>query len=231
MGKPSLTITTAKAIINSEYTLIKSHSKYKLPVYFSKLDADLTEGRITVVKLFYRRFMRLKPFISNVKMVKDTYRDYLRYKFVKENYELKRYLAFYPDSMRSETELELLSDIKCNEKVLPMDEMQKTLDFVLKSCSYLPETKHQKWDIARDNTYCRQILKNLLTMQYEKYRSKSYRGIGHDELDVKFSHLKAASIRQTKSSKSDKKKIPLYKVFSDFDTTLVYLNETLGTRL
>ncbi|CAI4656375.1 CBM_collapsed_G0037290.mRNA.1.CDS.1 [Saccharomyces cerevisiae] len=109
--------------------------------------------------------------------------------------------------------------------------MQRTLEFVLKSCSYLPETKVQKWDIARDNTYCRQILKNLLTMQYEKYRSILHRGIGHDELDVKFSHLKTTSSPLTKLNKTEKKKIPLFKVFSDFDTTLIYLNETLGTRL
>ncbi|QHS74716.1 Irc19p [Saccharomyces paradoxus] len=231
MGKPSVTITTAKAIITSEYTLIKSHSKYKLPATFEKLDADLPERRSTVVKLFYRRFMRLKPFVSNVKMVKETYGDYLRYKFIKENYELKRYLVFNPDALRSKTKLELLSNTKCSDKVLPVTEMQRTLEFVLKGCSYLPETKVQKWDIARDNTYCRQILKNLLTTQYEKYRSILQRGIGHDELDVKFSHLKTTSSPLTKLNKSDKKKIPLFKVFSDFDTTLIYLNETLGTRL
>ncbi|CAI4639054.1 ALI_HP2_G0034010.mRNA.1.CDS.1 [Saccharomyces cerevisiae] len=230
MRKPSITITTAKATITPDYTLIKSHSKYQLPSRFQKLDADSPE-RSTVVKLFYRRFMRLKPFISNVKMVKDTYRDYVRYKFMKENYELKRYLVFNPDGLRSKINLELLSNTKCCERILPVTEMQRTLEFVLKSCSYLPETKVQKWDIARDNTYCRQILKNLLTMQYEKYRSILHRGIGHDELDVKFSHLKTTSSPLTKLNKTEKKKIPLFKVFSDFDTTLIYLNETLGTRL
>ncbi|CAD6634899.1 XXYS1_4_G0038540.mRNA.1.CDS.1 [Saccharomyces cerevisiae] len=230
MRKPSISITTAKAIITPDYTLIKAHSKYQLPSCFRKLDADSPE-RTTVVKLFYRRFMRLKPFISNVKMVKDTYRDYVRYKFMKENYELKRYLVFNPDDLRSKIKLELLSNTKCHERILPVTEMQRTLEFVLKSCSYLPETKVQKWDIARDNTYCRQILKNLLTMQYEKYRSILHRGIGHDELDVKFSHLKTTSSPLTKLNKTEKKKIPLFKVFSDFDTTLIYLNETLGTRL
>ncbi|EJT41889.1 IRC19-like protein [Saccharomyces kudriavzevii IFO 1802] len=231
MGKPSVTITTAKAIINSEYTLIKSHSKYKLPTYFKSLDANPSWGRTPVVKMFYRRFMRLKPFVSNVKMVEDTYRDYLRYKFTKENYELKRYLVFNPDGLRSKTKLDLLNNANCSEMVLPVKEMQETLKFVLKSCSYLPETKDLKWDIARDNTYCRQILKNVLTMRYEKYRSALYRGVGHDELDIKFSHLKATSNPLAKLSKNDKKKVPLFKVFSDFDTTLVYLNETLGTRL
>ncbi|AJV65758.1 BMC_2a_G0036190.mRNA.1.CDS.1 [Saccharomyces cerevisiae] len=230
MRKPFITITTAKSIITPDHTLIKSHSKYQLPSRFQKLDADSPE-RSTVVKLFYRRFMRLKPFISNVKMVKDTYRDYVRYKFMKENYELKRYLVFNPDGLRSKIKLELLSNTKCCERILPVTEMQRTLEFVLKSCSYLPETKVQKWDIARDNTYCRQILKNLLTMQYEKYRSILHRGIGHDELDVKFSHLKTTSSPLTKLNKTEKKKIPLFKVFSDFDTTLIYLNETLGTRL
>ncbi|CAI4628320.1 CFF_collapsed_G0035660.mRNA.1.CDS.1 [Saccharomyces cerevisiae] len=118
MRKPSITITTAKAIITPDYTLIKSHSKYQLPSRFQKLDADSPE-RSTVVKLFYRRFMRLKPFISNVKMVKDTYRDYVRYKFMKENYELKRYLVFNPDGLRSKIKLELLSNTKCCERYSP----------------------------------------------------------------------------------------------------------------
>ncbi|EJS42805.1 YLL033W [Saccharomyces arboricola H-6] len=231
MGKPSVTVTTAKAIINSEYTLIKSHSKYKLPAHLVKLDASTSEGRITVAKLFYRRFMRLMPFVSNVKMVRDTYRDYLRYKFIRENYELKRYLVFNPTELGSKNNAELISSTECGDKPLPVQEMQRTLEFVLKSCSYLPETKDQKWDIARDNTYCRQILKNLLTMQYEKYRSDRHRGVGHDELDVKFSHLRTTFDPLTKLNKGDKKKIPLFKVFSDFDTTLVYLNESLGTRL
>ncbi|CAI1563008.1 hypothetical protein SEUBUCD646_0L00360 [Saccharomyces eubayanus] len=231
MGKPSITITTAKAIINSEYTLIKSHSKYKLPTHFEKLDAGSTKGRTTVVKIFYRRFVRLKPFVSNVKMVRQTYSDYLRYKFTKEDYELKRYLVFNPNGLQSKTSPEPMGNTKGGEKVMPMEEVQKTLQFILKSCSYLPETKEQKWSIARDNTYCRQILKNILTMQYEKYRSVLNRGVGHDELDVKFSHLRTKSSPPTKLNKGDKKKIPVFKIFSDFDTTLVHLNESLGTRL
>ncbi|CAI4045867.1 hypothetical protein N7582_003670 [Saccharomyces uvarum] len=231
MGKPYVTITTAKAIINSEYTLIKSHSKYKLPVHFEKLDAGSPEGRTTVVKVFYRRFMRLKPFVSNVRMVRDTYSDYLRYKFTKEDYELKRYLVLNPKGLQSKTSPEPMGNTKSGEKVIPTEEMQKTLEFILKSCSYLPETKDQKWDIARDNTFCRQILKNLLTMQYEKYRSALNRGVGHDDLDVKFSHLRTKVSPPIKLNKGDKKKIPVFKIFSDFDTTLVHLNESLGTRL
>ena len=149
--------------------------------------------------------MRLKPFISNVKMVKDTYRDYVRYKFMKENYELKRYLVFNPDGLRSKIKLELLSNTKCCERILPVTEYAKNLGICSEELFILAETKVQKWDIARDNTYCRQILKNLLTMQYEKYRSILHRGIGHDELDVKFCHLKTTSSPLTKLNKTERK--------------------------
>lgn len=193
-------------MINGNYTLIKNHSRYLLPKEITDRYASLPDE--ILVKAMYRRFMRLRPFISCRKMVRDTYTDYMRYKFKVEDYDLKRSLVFDEPSS---------ADLK--------EQLWNSLKFVTKSVSYLPETPKVKRDLARDNTSCRQILKNLLTMEYEKQsqinRNIKTRGKSNPYLDLK---LRFNHIREPNASASSRS-------FAEFDINLLYLNEMLHTRL
>lgn len=197
------TITTPKAVINGEYTLLKNHARYLPP------KEDLDDGALhesTVLRIYYRRFMRLRPFVSNRQMVRDTYTDYLRYKFKIENYELKRSIIFSEPSLT------------CLE-----DELRNSLMFVTKAVCYLPETKQKKWKLARDNTMCRQVLKNLLTMEFEKQseilKKNSKVENPYAEFRLKYSHIRNPDAT------------PAFKVIGEFDICLLYLNRMLSTRL
>lgn len=200
------TIFTNKALSNGNYTLIKSHSKFLVPKEIGDRCASL-QNEIWI-KIIYRRFMRLRPFVSCRKMVRDTYTDYLRYKFKSEDYELKRSLIF-----------------KDTQKPSVKDQLWNSLKFVTKAVSYLPETDTVKWDLARDNTTCRQILKNLLTMEYQKNAeihraSKGKKKLNlYSEYKLRFNH-----IRNPDST-------PSFRAFGEFDRSLLYLNEMLQTRL
>ena len=197
------TISTANAVINSEYTLIKNRAKY-FPSTSVQDDHSLHES--TMLRIFYRRFMRLRPFVSNRRMVRDTYTDYLRYKFKVENYELKRSIIFSEPPLVSFRE-----------------ELWNSLAFIIKAVSYLPETKQKKWGLARDNTMCRQVFKNLLTLEFEKQSKILRKGQGKDnpyaDYRLEFNH-----IRNPDAS-------PAFKVFGEYDICLLYLNRMLRTRL
>ncbi|GAV55515.1 hypothetical protein ZYGR_0AV01470 [Zygosaccharomyces rouxii] len=198
------TILTPNALINSTHTLIKSSEKYFLPT--SEV-ADLP----SFVRMAYRRLFRLQPFVSNRKMVRSTYGEYLRYKFKKEDYETKRSIV-----------------VGDTPKAPLREEIRNSVIFVIKAVSHLPETKESKLAIARDNTTCRQILKNLLTMEYEKqsliakYRPPAKRKDTMTPYQIyrkNFMHMQELN------------KSAQYRVFGEFDICTIYLNETLDTRL
>lgn len=196
------TIVTANAVINGEYTLIKNHTRYLMS---KKVIGDESLHESTIITMFYRRFMRLRPFVSNRRMVRDTYTEYLRYKFKIENYELKR-------------------SIIINEPFHGLrQELWNTLVFVTKAVSYLPETKQRKWDLARDNTVCRQILKNVLTMEFEKHSAIVKKNAQKDNLygafKLWFDHIKNPDAS------------PAFRVLGEFDICLLFLNQMLHTRL
>ncbi|EDO14966.1 hypothetical protein Kpol_388p10 [Vanderwaltozyma polyspora DSM 70294] len=201
---PSIRILTKNAVITSKYTLLKNHSKYYMPNHNLK---DIDED--TVVKMYYRRFIRLRPLISRTRMVKETYTSYIRYKFKIENYQLKR---------------KLVTGIEEQRPLIPT--LQKSLEFIIKSVSFIPETKTIKFKIARDNTICRQVLKNLLTVEYQKENFIEKRSKGselYQLLRVDFNHLV--------NSNNNLKFTSQLKVFNDFDMCLILMNETIGTRL
>ncbi|GAV50724.1 hypothetical protein ZYGR_0Z01470 [Zygosaccharomyces rouxii] len=198
------TILTRNAVINSTHTLIKCREKYLLP---SLEVSDLP----SFVRMAYRRLFRLQSFISNRKMVRDTYGEYLRYKFKKENYDTKRSIV-----------------VGDTPKAPLREEIRNSVMFVVKAVSHLPETKDSKFAIARDNTTCRQVLKNLLTIEYEKqsliarYRPPTKRRdmVGPYQIYRKdFTHMQELN------------KSAQWRVFGEFDICTVYLNEILQTRL
>ncbi|QLL32860.1 hypothetical protein HG536_0D03820 [Torulaspora globosa] len=200
------TICTRNALINGNYTLIKNNSKYLVPKEIAADYGSLSDE--ILMRILYRRFMRLRPFVSCRKMVRDTYTDYLRYKFKVEDYDLKRSLIFKESSNASVKE-----------------QVWNSLTFVTKAVTYLPETAVVKWDLARDNTTCRQILKNILTMEYQKASEigqaakRKSKSNPYSDLKLRFNH-----IRNCDSSAS-------FRAFGEFDISLLYLNEMLRTRL
>ena len=162
-------------------------------------------------------------------MVRDTYMDYIRYKFIKEDYSLKRSLVLKDeggDTLHPQ---------------YPLKSTLKTLDFVTKAVSFIPERKGMKLCIARDNTICRQIMKNLLTIEYFKeevsrWQKTKRETTAYIDYRLKFNHLKIFDCENDESSKKeckktkDKRLIKL-RVIGEFDRNIIFMNDMLGTRL
>lgn len=198
------TVITRNALINSTLTLVKYSEKYFLPTLETP---DLS----SLIRMAYRRLFRLKPFISNRKMVRTTYEEYLRYKFKKEDYETKRAIV--------------MGD---TPKAPLQEEIRNSVMFVVKAVSHLPETKESKFAIARDNTTCRQILKNILTMEYEKQSLMArYQPPTKRKDTVSPYHI----FRKDFTHMRKLNKSAQYRVLGEFDICTIYLNEMLRTRL
>lgn len=198
------TIITNNAIVNGQHTLIKSIQKYLL------FETEHHDSR-SLIKAVYRRMFRLQSFISNRAMVRETYREYLRYKFRHEDYATKR------------------SIVVGDTPSVPLEEeLKNSLMFIIKSVCHLPESKEHKLSIARDNTICRQVLKNLLTVEYEKqsliakYKPPLKKGEMTGPYQIyrtEFTHMRECN----QSAQA--------RVLGEYDICMIYMNETLHTRL
>ncbi|CCD24801.1 Irc19p NDAI_0D04880 [Naumovozyma dairenensis CBS 421] len=253
------TIVTKNAITNSIYSLIRDKTKYLLWTDVKQIintyNNEKTKDKVKrdILKRLYRRFIRVNVFVSNTKMVKDTYKDYVRYKFIKEDYHLKESIISSLDNPKSIASDSIPSEIET---------IVKSFEFVIKAISYIPEdsSKGCTYDIARDNTICRQILKNILTIEHEKMKQLIPQSIPwNDEkirvstpyLDyrIQFNHLKKVmkyrnnndkgiTTNDDTKKKSEKKKSAItnkldlqLQAIGEFDKCLIYLNKSLGTRL
>lgn len=181
-----------KSIVTGTKTLIKASSSFIL----STGEVE-TLSHEALVRSYYRRFFRLRPFISSRKMVRDTYTEYLRYKFRAENYELKR------TKFLKENELQSYGHDET---------MKKSLEFVLKGVSTKALGTE---DLSVDQSICRKILKNLLTVEYHKERLMNRSPKYYQFYRKEFSQL------------TDEKNVSL----KHFEENMIRLNETLGTRL
>ncbi|CCF60635.1 hypothetical protein KAFR_0L00280 [Kazachstania africana CBS 2517] len=198
------TIRTANAIITDSYALIKSTERFFLPQTMI-----VNGGTSKFLRASYRRFMRLAPFVSQRAMVRSTYVDYIRYKYKIEDYDMKRRLV--------------LGDTALPRAPL-RQQILNTLNFIITAVSYTekPKDKVQKTDII----LARKILKNLLTMEYEKMKkNKVSDGKDYINFKLKFNHLTPGSQKIKPIS------LARNKVIKDFDSCIVYLNETVGLRL
>lgn len=231
-------IETAGAIVNQNFTLIKNHGKYLVADTVLSRYLQDRKHDTEFVKLLYRRFVRLAPFVSNLRVGRETYIDYVKYKFKYEDYELKRKLVLgegsYCDS--------------CDHWKL---ETLNTLKFIIRAVSYVEggsKTKSKR--VANESRIARIILRNLLTVEHDKINghvSPSSRDTAFYEYRIAFDHLKTGGIpisslkrgensreNGTKGNMMKKKKgadFVRYKAISSFDRCIVYLNESLNTRL
>lgn len=190
----SLLVRTEKAVITRTDLLLKAHQKFQLIN-----NSTLTDDQF--IHATYRRFMRLKPFISRVFAVKTTYVDYVKYKYKYEDYSLKKKF--------------ILGDSRESDKNW-RDEVENTLCFVLKSVSCLEEGS------SADISICKKILKNILTVEYDKMTKAT--GSSFSDYRIEFTHLSGKSTGKNVQ-------LAQRKVISDFDICLLYLNESLGIRL
>ncbi|SCU96075.1 LAMI_0F05116g1_1 [Lachancea mirantina] len=209
MTSRQITITTKKAIITSEYTLVTQHGKYFPP---QNLLNEYPQKDVT--RILYRRFVRLKPFVSRRQMVRDTYVGYIRYKFRNEDYEKRR----------------IASGLKFAEKSENLSQLSQralaTLEFVLKAISHV---KKSDLDTSHgvEISMCRKILKNLLTIEHDKrlliqHNPKFFYPVLRQEFSYFGNHALV--------------KKPLHVVarlrdLREYDACLLKLNETLGTML
>ncbi|CCH58637.1 hypothetical protein TBLA_0A08480 [Henningerozyma blattae CBS 6284] len=215
-------IKTKNAIINDEYTFIKPHSKY-FPLQISTyIGTDKQSNDSKFLLMIFRRLCRLKPFISDRKMVKDTYSQYIHYKFTKENYQLKRSKVLPQQQCRNP-----------DSQYLPYESIYNSLTFVLKAVSAQPEGKDKNLELARDNLMCKQILKNLLSIEFDKHTVvKQCRGVSRSvPYQSLYSNYDYLVLDKAKYNKKLSRDTFTNSVIGIFDRNLILLNEMIDTRL
>lgn len=212
----SRVIETSKAIIKDNVQILKHIEKFTLPR--SILDSNSTIEYGTFIKVTYRRFMRLQPLVSRRVMVRDTYTNYIRCKYRYEPVGLKRSLTLDESSI-SQSELK--------------EQIYNSLQFIVQAVTYSENISSVT--LRRDITLARQILKNLLTVEYEKLKGDSEKKWQYKEnqptnsnvidFNIEFNHLKPFN------SKLPKDKENKFVAIRSFDECLIYLNKTLKTIL
>ncbi|CCE63516.1 hypothetical protein TPHA_0F00290 [Tetrapisispora phaffii CBS 4417] len=225
MNKP-LRIVTNNAITTAEHSLYLNPAKYLVPPELRLCVFAHDNGFLC--KVYYRRFMRLKPFISNRAMVRDTYKEYIRYKFKQEKYARKRLLVLGNDHDKLTF---LTNDVNDNSHLL--SRIHNTLTFIVKATSHISPEIEDVEGLTVDNSYCRKILKNLLTIEYEKQSKISHSkdpSEMYDELRISFNYLQGDADSRV-NNKSKSKMYSNSAVFREYDIFLVLLNETIGTML
>ncbi|CEP60555.1 Irc19p LALA0_S01e13608g [Lachancea lanzarotensis] len=198
------TVTTRNAIVTSEKALLLNHSRYLPP---ANLVNEYPER--DALRMCYRRFIRLTPLVSQRQMVRTTYVQYLRYKFRSEDYARKvsASAVSLPPHKRS-----------------ILDEVEKSLLFCTKAVSDVKKRVIDEEKTSRDIRTAKSILKNVLTVEFEKMELISKDPAQNHELFRKsFSYLSPSS----SSSALDLR----FSSFKHFDECLILLNEKLGTRL
>lgn len=195
----SIVIETKNAIINSNQTLTKNIANFLLPYSLTRKVAD--RG---VIFAYYRRFMRLRRYISQREMIQNTYVGYVKYKFKYEDYEKRRDLVL------------------SNPKPLGNDwkqRLQNTYHFTLNAASYIEQ---EDSSLASDILIARQIMKNVLTHEYSKIEKDQKLG------STEYYDYRIAFKQHDPESVSKNVKV---QAIGEFDKNVVYLNEILGTQL
>ncbi|CCK70370.1 Irc19p KNAG_0E01020 [Huiozyma naganishii CBS 8797] len=187
-------INTTKAVISSVQTVLKQPGRFILSCDVSEQsDAEF-------IRSSYRRFMRLRPLVSQRLNVKHVYTNYIAYKYRYEDYEAKRALVL------------------TNRHLLKHDwrlVVANSLKFVIQS---VDET-HNNQDVAMAH----RIFKSILSWQYQLRRSWKSPGEAYTAYMLSFKHLRTISSTNELTEKEVTLRL--------FDQCVVFLNETLKTRL
>ncbi|CAB4255575.1 Irc19p KABA2_06S08690 [Maudiozyma barnettii] len=195
----SAIIETKNAISTGNRLFIKNIGKFLLP----QTDLNICNDKQYIL-IHYRRLVRLKPFISQRQMIQNTYIGYLKYKFKYEDFEKRRSLVLGKET---------------SNHISWKTELLQTYNFIMTAVSHV---ENQSINADRDIIMAKQILKNILTLEYFKIENNER--IGHTDFydyRVQFKQLNGSGNQQ------DDKGVD----FGEFDKVVMYLNETLGTRL
>lgn len=226
----SKTIETARAIIKNDIQLLKCSQKFMIP----KSICDLNEKNNNNIdhngflRMSYRRFMRLRPLVSQRAMVRDTYVNYIRCKYRYEPPYLKSEFVL-PENTKVRP---LLND---DDKFQLRQKIYTSLQFILQAVTLEEISSDRQENNSKDILLAKQILKNILTVEYEKLKGDSERkwqykknnnpnNSGIIDYNIEFNHLK-------KWPRLNKEKENKYAAIKAFDECLVYLNKTLNTML
>ncbi|AGO13329.1 AaceriAFR187Cp [[Ashbya] aceris (nom. inval.)] len=189
-------LRTSKAIVTSKYTLLTDKTPFLLPAFFDE------SSRAEQVRMLYRRMFRLRPLVARRAMIKTTYTNYIRVKF-REDYALKRRQAL-PQSA-----LPILDAVEAG---------RRSLTFIQKAVSEIDDASNSA-DLVNDNYICRKVLKNILTLEYQRERLEFKNPKRHQILRQSYEYLDA------------KYHDPKYTSLRHADISIIHFNETLGTRL
>ncbi|QEU63081.1 Irc19 [Kluyveromyces lactis] len=138
-------IKSRKSIVTATNVCINSSSKFYLTE-----EQIQSLGDKEFLTASYRRFLRMRQFISKRQMVKESYTTYLRYKFKIEDFELKRSKLLSVSGMST---MDFRSSV------------QKSLRFLIKAFS---TSDSYSRDMVDDSHKCKKIIKNLLTVDYHR---------------------------------------------------------------
>lgn len=196
----SRVIETKNAIATGNSLLVKGVHKFLLPRAILNDNSDRE-----LVLLLYRRFMRLKGFVSQRQMIQTTYVNYVKYKFKYEDYDKKRSLVMKEPPM-------LTHDWKV--------QAFRTYNLIALAISHVENnTIEQKQDIV----VAKQILKNILTMEYFKVERNEKEGnTDYHDHRIAFTQLTGENTHPKNAKLA---------TIAEFEKVLIMLNETLGIRL
>lgn len=232
----SKTIETARAIIRSDVQLLKCHQKFMIPKAICEPSEntyyDVDEK--CFLRMTYRRFMRLRPLVSQRAMVRDTYANYIRCKYRYEPLYLKSQLILCKDT-NATSSVDMKYDTKDTDKFNLRLKIYTTLQFILQAVTFEECNVSKEDNYSKDILLAKQILKNILTVEYEKLKGDLERGwkyrknntvTNSDVIDynIECNHLR-------KWPKLNKEKENKYAAIRAFDECLTYLNKTLNTLL
>ncbi|KAH3901588.1 Irc19p SCDLUD_001351 [Saccharomycodes ludwigii] len=213
--------------------------KFELPIFVyssahnqplgSTTDPNLGGFSISphILRIYYRRFIRLKPFISKRKMIKTGYVDYIKFKFKYENYDLKRKYV-----------LPQVKHPTLTPKLF-LERLTNSYSFIYKTCVYLDPlrtVKDGEHSMLKDNLYCKRVLKNILTTEFMKNSLiKKSPSEFYPIFRKHFNYLQQDN--GITENSTDKKKLQeikkslKYTNIAEFDFCLILLNEQLNTML
>lgn len=198
----SVIIETKNAISTGSRVLVKNIDRL---IVSKNSTTNCTDHAF--ITFYYRRFVRLRPFISQRQMIRDTYMNYIKYKFKYEDYEGKRCLA--------------LGESMTRQRINLKEQLGRTYNFLFTAVSHIEEDNAT---LNKDILMAKQIFKNILTVEY--FKTESNEKAGNDDYyqyRVVFRQLRESNTFNDNNNKD----IPI----GEFDKVVTYLNETLGTRL
>ncbi|KAG0667698.1 sporulation protein [Maudiozyma exigua] len=197
----SAIIETKNAISTGTRVLVKNIDKYIV-------SENCTKGftNQTLITFYYRRFTRLKSYISQRQMIRDTYMNYIKYKFKYEDYEKKRHL--------------ILGDKITSNQLNLKEQLSRTYNFLFTAVSYIEKDNAST---NKDILMAKQIFKNILTVEY--FKTENNEKVNNDDYYQYRMAFRQLGKKHTNSGNN--KDISI----GEFDKLVTYLNETLGTRL